>query len=149
MVLIVGKVYANWCGHCQTLKPVWEKLCSSVKNDNTQFVSFEESEHDKRTQFEHSNGVKLSVNGYPTIFKISNRNVDYYSGQRSLEDMLKWVSQHSSRPPSAIRVTTPQQIPLSIANKPTMAKKQKKRAKLATKRKRRAKRKTLKRPLLK
>ena len=146
MVLIVGKVYANRCGHCKTLEPVWDKLTSYVNNGHTRFVSFEEAESDKRTRFENSNGIKLSVDGYPTIFKVSGRNVDYYSGQRTLEDMMKWISNHSSRSPSAIRVTTTQQIPLSIANKPTMKRnKKRRRAKRTAKRPRKTGRSTLRR----
>lgn len=92
MVLIVGKVYANRCGHCRALEPVWEKLTSSVNNGHIQFVSFEESESVKQARFEKSHGITLSVDGYPTIFKVSGRNVEYYSGQRTLEDMMKWVT---------------------------------------------------------
>jgi thiol-disulfide isomerase/thioredoxin len=93
MPIIVGKVYANWCGHCTHLKPIWRKLKTVSQNPNTQFVDFEESENEKRRQFEHNTGVSLEVNAYPTIFKIVNRKVHYYKRRPTMDDMLKWISQ--------------------------------------------------------
>ena len=50
------KIYANWCGHCQNMKPEWEKL----KNENDFFrrndiniVEIEESKLNDRTNQLH------------------------------------------------------------------------------------------------
>ena len=88
---IIGKVYANWCGHCQTLAPEWNKLKKMLPKNRVQFIDIEEAETEKRTNFEKKH-KGLSVNGYPTIFKIHpNRSIEYYSGDRNAIAMKKWA----------------------------------------------------------
>jgi thiol-disulfide isomerase/thioredoxin len=99
MPVIVGKVYATWCGYCQQLAPEWSKLKKSMKN--VQFVEIEEKQTNKKVQFErkhakHLNLVngkpQLEVNGYPTIFKIHpNRKIEYYNGPRTANAMKHLV----------------------------------------------------------
>ena len=90
--IIVGKVYANWCGHCQNLKPEWKALKKSLSNSRVQFIEIEESESAKRAHFEKKNKIQLNVNGYPTIFKIQyGKPVQYYIGERTSDAMLKWI----------------------------------------------------------
>lgn len=98
MAIIVGKVYANWCGHCQILKPEWKALKKLIPKGRVQFKEFEESEIGKRSDFEKKMNIKLDVNGYPTIFKIhSNKQVEYYLGPRTAYDMRRWVLSSSSK----------------------------------------------------
>lgn len=92
MPIIVGKVYANWCGHCQMLKPEWAKLKQSIPNGRVQFIEIEESESEKRSHFENKMKTKLNVNGYPTIFKIHTKKpVEYYTGPRTADHMRRWI----------------------------------------------------------
>lgn len=95
--IIVGKVYANWCGHCQTLKPEWKKLKTIIPKDRVQFIEIEESESAKRSQFEKKIKSTLDVNGYPTIFKIhTSKPVEYYTGPRTAQEMRRWILSSSS-----------------------------------------------------
>jgi thiol-disulfide isomerase/thioredoxin len=89
--IIVGKVYADWCGHCQTLKPKWEQLKRILPKGRVQTVEIEESETEKRAEFETTHKKTINVSGYPTIFKIINNKIHYYSGPREPEDMKQWV----------------------------------------------------------
>ena len=44
---LVCKIYANWCGHCQQLKPEWDTMKSLIKNKENkdiEIVEFEENE---------------------------------------------------------------------------------------------------------
>ena len=89
--IIIGKVYADWCGHCQALKPKWEQLKQILPKGRVQTVEIEETETDKRAEFEKKHKKTINVSGYPTIFKIVNGKIEYYSGPREPEDMKKWV----------------------------------------------------------
>lgn len=89
--MIVGKVYANWCGHCQDLIPKWAALKDNMSNSNVEFVEFEEADVDGRNAFEATH-KPIEVNGYPTIFKIKpDGPVEYYNGSRTPEDMEQWI----------------------------------------------------------
>jgi thiol-disulfide isomerase/thioredoxin len=89
---IIGKIYANWCGHCQQLKPEWSKMKTNLKqNAHLQIIEIEESQNELLTEFK-SKHPNLQINGYPTIFKIhSNGAIEYYSGDRKANEMQKWA----------------------------------------------------------
>ena len=93
--VIVGKVYAKWCGHCKTLKPEWAKMKNIVlkkkANKHISFAEFEEGEKLKLSKFENANKVSLMVGGYPTLFKVSGGNVEYYNGERNANAMKNWA----------------------------------------------------------
>jgi len=92
MTIILGKVYANWCGHCKSLKPEWKALKKSIPKGRVKFIEIEESEIEKRSKFETKMNLKLNVSGYPTIFKIGpNKTIEYYNGTRTAYDMRKWA----------------------------------------------------------
>jgi len=92
--LIVGKVYANWCGHCQTLKPEWARMENEIRQiprmNHVVFVAIEESEKDKMAKFNASHGA-LKVSGYPTIFSHGQGGIRYYNGTRDAESLKQWV----------------------------------------------------------
>ena len=93
--IVVGKVYAEWCGHCQMLKPEWKKMKNHINtkkgNVNVMFVEIEEKEmNNKLKRLEKKHGVSVSANGYPTLFRINNGQVAYYNGNRTYEKMADW-----------------------------------------------------------
>lgn len=93
-VLIIGKVFANWCGYCQQLKPEWNKL---KKMSKAQIVEFEANQTQEKSDFENMHGIQLEVAGYPTIFKITpDKKVHYYGGPRRAIDIHKWSSSSPS-----------------------------------------------------
>ena len=104
--IVVGKLYANWCGHCQSLIPEWNKMQSSVKSKvkkggnkfkKVDFVEIEESHQDTDLPAMNEKYLKSSKDkvelqgGYPTIFKIENDRVYYYGGERTASEMEKWA----------------------------------------------------------
>jgi thiol-disulfide isomerase/thioredoxin len=98
MKTIIGKIYANWCGHCQSLKPEWYNMKKMLKykNKNIQFIEIEESQQEKLNKFK-KRFPQLEINGYPTIFKITaNKSIEYYTGNRISNDMKKWATEKST-----------------------------------------------------
>jgi thiol-disulfide isomerase/thioredoxin len=97
-VILVGKVYADWCGHCQNLKPEWLKMKKEVKSliektgKTIEFIEIEESQQEKMDDFKER-FPNLSVNGYPTIFKHikGGDHLEYYTGDREASKMCQWV----------------------------------------------------------
>ena len=97
---VVGKVYANWCGHCQSLKPEWSKMKGLLKKrkHGIQYVEIEDQDKDKKfTEVKRKYGVDLTANGYPTLFKIEEGKLSYYDGQRTAEQMSDWYANSSSQ----------------------------------------------------
>lgn len=86
--IIIGKIYANWCGHCTALKPEWDKMKSEIKNLPIEIVEIEESEKDRLSAFTEK--YKIQVDGYPTIFKITN-TTEYYHGPPEAEAIKTWA----------------------------------------------------------
>lgn len=96
---VIGLIYANWCHHCQALKPAWEEMKKHIKNKyNGQFtvVEIEADQPDKSEKLakleQMLDGEKIDASGYPTIVKVGGGRVDYYGGNRELNDMLNWAT---------------------------------------------------------
>ena len=109
--IIIGKIFADWCGHCTTLKPEWEKMKKQIKlnmgralkNVNIEFVEFGDTEENKKMgkqidsmidefnqKYGNTMNQKLSHSGFPTIFKLCNNKIEYYNGERISDKMYKW-----------------------------------------------------------
>lgn len=97
--VVIGLIYANWCGHCQQLKPTWEELKKRIMNDyDNKFtiVEIEADQADKSEQLakleQHLNGEKIQAGGYPTMFKLADGKANYYGGARDLDSMMNWAT---------------------------------------------------------
>jgi len=106
-LVVVGKVYAEWCGHCQMLKPEWIKMKAHIHtkrgNKHIAFAEIEEKEIEtKLRKLENDHGVKIEANGYPTLFRIENGHVKYYNGERTSNQMMNWVLKGGNETPAAV-----------------------------------------------
>lgn len=93
----IGLVYAEWCGHCKSLKPIWKKLKHSLSpSKNFNIFELENSDANKEAKLKSvgkkTRGGSIQVNGFPTLFKILNGKVEYYNGERTLDALLKWAN---------------------------------------------------------
>ena len=79
-------IHANWCGHCQTFKPVYAKLDSTLNSKGTTFPLFmiEDQVITKKL------AAALNVRGYPTIKFVdqSGNILDDYKGGRDVKSLL-------------------------------------------------------------
>ena len=100
-IKVVGKIYSNGCIHCQMLEPEWNKMKQEITNDafnnrRVVFVEIEQANQDAEIEDTNNKYLINSINklalqeGYPTIFRIENGNVDYYNGQRDADAMRRW-----------------------------------------------------------
>ena len=112
-VVTIGLIYANWCGHCQSLKPEWKKMKSNImktpsyKKGAYKFVEIEEADQAKDQKINEINsrlmGEKLAANGYPTVFKIHGGKLHYFQGDRTSGSLQSWFlgtkqQQHKEAP---------------------------------------------------
>jgi thiol-disulfide isomerase/thioredoxin len=96
--MVVGRIHANWCGHCKDLIPEWAKMKKQLGPKKYKFVSIEQSNEGPHLErlnkylgiVEEEKKVKMKE-GYPTIFKALNGRVEYYEGPRMAEKLVEWV----------------------------------------------------------
>lgn len=101
---IVCKIYANWCGHCEHLKPVWAELKNTMKpNKNISMIEIEESEmNEKLGELNKNCKTDIQVKGFPTIVKIctggkgSEPMVEYYENERTVEAIRAWIMKNAN-----------------------------------------------------
>jgi len=106
--LIAGLIFANWCGHCQALKPSWAEMKKSLsknpafKKQCGTVIEIEDSDPQKDAKIENINktvtGGKLAANGYPTIFKKNGGTIEYYQGGRTAGELTSWFLGGSAAP---------------------------------------------------
>ena len=83
-------VYADWCGHCKTLKPIWLEASKEANKDSTKMWMVNcggDSEEEKKIMKEYQ------IDGFPTILIFHNGGyVSNYTGGRTKEDLLNELS---------------------------------------------------------
>jgi len=86
-------MYAPWCGHCQQLKPAWEKL---AKTPGTKKVKIGKVDCSANTDLCKT----LQVHGYPTLMYYRNgENLGKYEGDKSYDALKRHIKQMSSTLP--------------------------------------------------
>lgn len=80
---------AEWCGHCQHFKPIWDAL----QNDKTmqQKVSFVEHDGDK----DKSSFKKYEVSGFPTIILETKNKTIEYVGNRDADGLIDFINNYN------------------------------------------------------
>lgn len=92
--VIMVLFYVDWCPHCKSVKPEWEKLMKlnntkvNGKNIKIQAANAEGSDVEKEAARDNN------VEGYPTIKLISQSEVVDYNGARNTNEMTKFVKDY-------------------------------------------------------
>ena len=81
--------YADWCGHCKNIKPVWDETATKVNADEVKMIKVNCGEGTEKDQEVMK---KYSIDGYPTIIKFVNGTPSLYRGDRD-SDSFKEVFQ--------------------------------------------------------
>jgi thiol-disulfide isomerase/thioredoxin len=76
--------YANWCGHCNKAKPEFQK---ASEKGNGKVIMIDADELGAK---ELKN--KYSVQGFPTILKVSNGSYEKYEGDRTSDGIVSFLN---------------------------------------------------------
>jgi protein disulfide-isomerase-like protein len=83
--------HADWCGHCQTFMPTFDKFSQNINKSKLNVVKFN-ADIDKK----HISA--FNVEGFPTVMlhdPKSKRFIDY-TGNRTMGDLVKFINDNSN-----------------------------------------------------
>lgn len=83
--------YADWCGHCKKLKPVWDEAAAELEKDENKGVGKMMKVNCGNPGEDKTHKAimdKYGVQGYPTIKLFENGKDSEYTGGRSKEALL-------------------------------------------------------------
>ena len=89
MYMIVGKIYADWCGACQQFDPLWQQL-KQTHGEKHQFHEYNQGEKRGETSITVGKHT-IQYEGFPTIFKIDGNKVSQFSGDRNEATFSEWL----------------------------------------------------------
>lgn len=98
-LIAYGKIYADWCGHCITLKPEWKKVENALLPMRSH--NFESAKKDVLIdEFNRKYHTNLEKNvGFPTIFKYTKvGGIEIYEGERNAKNMIAWLKGKKEKP---------------------------------------------------
>jgi len=81
--------YADWCGHCKTIKPVWNDAAKKANTDRKRMVMIDVG---GKTPEQQALIEKYEIDGFPTILIFQNGNYEPYTGKRDVDSFLKQLS---------------------------------------------------------
>ncbi|CAL5322346.1 unnamed protein product [Camellia sinensis] len=91
---VLLELYAPWCGHCQALEPIYNKLAKHLKGINSLVIAKMDG-----TTNEHP---RAKSDGFPTIlfFPAGNKSFDpiTFDSDRTVVEFYKFLKKHASIP---------------------------------------------------
>lgn len=80
--------YANWCGHCQNFKPVWNKIIDKYKNNSK--ITIETIDCDANKEICDAKQIK----GFPTIQLEKGNKIIEYNGSRTESSVSEFIEKN-------------------------------------------------------
>lgn len=74
--------YANWCPHCQEMKPVWQAVKKNIQASRSDIIFIENDEEQKQTP-----GIK----DIPTIVAKKSNRIYKYIGGKNYDQLRNWI----------------------------------------------------------
>jgi len=88
--------YAEWCGHCNTMKPEWEKFITKMKDPNVNSTNVKIA--DVKSDFISALKQKPEIPGFPTIKMYSNgKEVADFKDDRIAEKMVDFAKSNTKQ----------------------------------------------------
>ena len=95
--LVIVLFYVDWCPHCVSTKPEWEKLVKKMNNTNVKGHNVKVNAcNAEGSQVEQDFANENNVQGYPTIKVIKEDEVVDYNGARNAEAMEEFIKENAN-----------------------------------------------------
>ena len=88
--LTAHMVYMPGCGHCDDMKPSWKSACQKYNNPDYKMITIIHMQ-----SYSDFMGSKDSPMGFPHVVAHQNQKITPYSGDRTEEDISKWLDKQS------------------------------------------------------
>lgn len=86
--------HAPWCAHCKQLAPVYERVAQHYHTkDRAAGVHVAKVDATQETAL----AQRFSITGYPTVVLFHQGKVFAYSGDRSFDDLIRFVDRHKTK----------------------------------------------------
>jgi len=78
--------YADWCGHCTKLKPIWEEASTQANTDTNRMIKIDVGGKEPENK---DLMKKYQIDGFPTILVFQNGTPVPYKGDRTVDSFLQ------------------------------------------------------------
>tara|TARA_A100001015_G_scaffold265668_1_gene314268 strand:+ start:78 stop:440 length:363 start_codon:yes stop_codon:yes gene_type:complete len=84
--------YADWCGYCKKIKPMWNKTAEERKVDGKK--DMHKVNVGDKTPEQQALMKKYNINGFPTIVMFENGKVKGVMNERTKEAFLSYLDKN-------------------------------------------------------